>query len=221
MRVPDHTDRFGLGIVLILATIVCFAFAGSSRWGGLLAVVVESATLIVLLGASAVARSTLRVVSGVLVVAVLAVLAGAIADNGSQWLKPAIASVIAVIAPYFVMRRLFSRTTIDSAMVYGALCVYLLAGIFFASVFAVVDGATTAPFFAQIEQARGVDFGYFSFVTLATLGYGDLTPRGDLGRMLAVTETLLGQLYLVGTVAMLVSNLGKTRQLGRKERPDV
>jgi len=37
--------------------------------------------------------------------------------------------------------------------------------------------------------------------------------------MLAVTETLLGQLYLVGTVAMLVSNLGKTRQAGRKEQP--
>jgi hypothetical protein len=52
---------------------------------------------------------------------------------------------------------------------------------------------------------------YFSFVTLATLGYGDLTPIGDFGRMLAVTEAVAGQLYLVSAVALLVANLGRTR----------
>ena len=52
---------------------------------------------------------------------------------------------------------------------------------------------------------------YFSFVTIATLGYGDLTPHGDLGQMLAATEAIIGQLYLVSAVALLIGNLGRTR----------
>ena len=48
---------------------------------------------------------------------------------------------------------------------------------------------------------------YFSYVTLATLGYGDYTPAGNLGHMLAVLEALIGQLYLVTILALLVSRL--------------
>ena len=48
---------------------------------------------------------------------------------------------------------------------------------------------------------------YFSYVTLATLGYGDYTPAGDLGHTMAVVEALTGQLYLVTVVALLVSRL--------------
>jgi hypothetical protein len=46
---------------------------------------------------------------------------------------------------------------------------------------------------------------YFSFVTLATLGYGDIVPRGDLARSLAILEAIAGQLYLVAMVSRLVS----------------
>ena len=49
---------------------------------------------------------------------------------------------------------------------------------------------------------------YFSYVTLATLGYGDYTAAGDLGHTLAIVEALFGQLYLVTVVAVLVSRLG-------------
>ncbi len=51
---------------------------------------------------------------------------------------------------------------------------------------------------------------YFSFVTLATLGYGDYTPAGSLGRTLAVVEALFGQLYLVTVIAVLVSRMRRT-----------
>ncbi|MBV9359359.1 MAG: two pore domain potassium channel family protein, partial [Chloroflexi bacterium] len=54
----------------------------------------------------------------------------------------------------------------------------------------------------------------FSYSTLATVGYGDFVARTNLGRMLAVTEALIGQLYLVTVVALLMGNLGR----GRRER---
>jgi hypothetical protein len=60
---------------------------------------------------------------------------------------------------------------------------------------------------------------YFSFITMATVGYGDLTPQGSLGRALAVTEGLFGQIYLVTAVAALVGNLGRTRA-PRQERDE-
>jgi hypothetical protein len=62
-------------------------------------------------------------------------------------------------------------------------------------------------FFAQgTDGTRSLRL-YFSFVTLATLGYGDYTPAGNLGHTLAVLEALIGQLYLVTVLALLVSRL--------------
>ena len=56
-----------------------------------------------------------------------------------------------------------------------------------------------------------MDHLYFSFVSLTTVGYGDLTPISDLGRMIAVSEALIGQLFLVTVVALVVGNIGRTR----------
>jgi hypothetical protein len=62
-------------------------------------------------------------------------------------------------------------------------------------------------FFAQgTDGTRSLRL-YFSFVTLATLGYGDYTPAHELGRTLAIVEALFGQLYLVTVIALLVSRM--------------
>jgi len=93
----------------------------------------------------------------------------------------------------------------------GALCIYLFIGLFFATVYSAVDVVDDGAFFAQTDAPDMVDFIYYSFITQATVGYGDLSPITDLGRMLAITEALLGQVYLVTIVAALVSNLGRAR----------
>jgi hypothetical protein len=82
--------------------------------------------------------------------------------------------------------------------------------LFFAYLYSAI-GAVNGHFFAGRHGATIVDYLYFSFATLTTVGYGDLTAAGDLGRMLAVSEALTGQLYLVTVVALLVGNVGRDR----------
>ncbi|MFM9076829.1 MAG: potassium channel family protein [Solirubrobacterales bacterium] len=100
------------------------------------------------------------------------------------------------------------RITIET--VFGALCIYLLLIITFASAFAVASVATHDDFFVQGAWADQYgDFVYFSVTTITTLGIGDLTPATDLGRGMTGMLTLIGQVYLVTVVALIVGNLGR------------
>ena len=100
---------------------------------------------------------------------------------------------------------------INMLTVLAAVCIYVLLGLSFAFTFECVGEFGSRPFFTAHEAGTRSDYTYFSFVTMATVGYGDLIAKGGIGRALAVTEGLLGQIYLVTTVAALVGNLGRTR----------
>ena len=103
----------------------------------------------------------------------------------------------------------------DTTVVGGALCVYLLIGLFYVQVFSISDRATQGQFFVQVTDPTPADFAYFSYVTMTTVGYGDLTAADNLPRMFAVTEALIGQLYLVTVVALAVSRV----RPGARRRP--
>jgi voltage-gated potassium channel len=90
-------------------------------------------------------------------------------------------------------------------------CIYVLLGLSFTFLFEAIGDLGSQPFFATRKRETRSDYVYFNFITMATVGYGDLTPQGGLARALAVTEGLFGQIYLVTAVAALVSNLGRAR----------
>ena len=69
---------------------------------------------------------------------------------------------------------------------------------------------TRAPFFVQTTAPASAEYVYFSYTTLATVGYGDFTAATSLGRMLVGLRGLVGQLYLVSAVALLVGNIGRS-----------
>ena len=69
-------------------------------------------------------------------------------------------------------------------------------------------------------RIRPVTYLYFSFVTLTTVGYGDYSAGSDVGRMMAVVEALVGQLYLVTVVAIVIGNIGRPRQRPDPKDPD-
>jgi uncharacterized membrane protein YeaQ/YmgE (transglycosylase-associated protein family) len=101
---------------------------------------------------------------------------------------------------------------LTAATLAGVLAIYLLAGMFFSFIYGVIGAADADALFAQLSTSNRQDQLYFSFVTLCTVGYGDLTPAGGVPRAFAVTEMLVGQIYLVTIVSLIVSNLGARRR---------
>ena len=95
----------------------------------------------------------------------------------------------------------------------GALCSYVLLGLLFAFVYLAVN-EVNGPFFSQPEPHAQSEFLYFSFVTLTTLGFGDLSPAVGLPQALTVLEALSGQIFLVTMVARLVTVWGRQSLAG-------
>lgn len=97
-----------------------------------------------------------------------------------------------------------TRVGIDTIL--AAACTYIFLGMFFAALYAlIVEFDATSFEFAELAPDR-YDLFYFSFVTLTTLGYGDIIPASELAKMLAVFEALLGQIYVAIVVAAIIGN---------------
>jgi voltage-gated potassium channel len=114
--------------------------------------------------------------------------------------------ILAFIATSDALRSAISAPKISTEHLYAALSVYMLAGVLFGVLHWEVGqewpGAYSVPQGEELSLQAGI---YFSFVTQATLGYGDVLPKSDLARGLAILQTVVGQLYLVVMVARLVS----------------
>jgi len=121
-------------------------------------------------------------------------------------------SVILLLPPVAIFQKIrkeFAAEGVDLEVVLGALCAYLHIGSYFAFLYNTIAIASESPFFAQPGAENMLNYIYFSFVTLTTTGYGDLSPAYGPGRMVAVVEAILGQLYLVSVVSIIVSAYGK------------
>ncbi len=119
----------------------------------------------------------------------------------------ALAACIAVI-----FTRIISDREISVQTMYASLACYLMIGLIFAY-FDTAVGSVVSDFFAQPGPHPEGDFAYFSFVTMTTVGYGDLTPGISIARSLAVLEAVIGQMVLVTLVARTVASLsGRARR---------
>ncbi len=109
--------------------------------------------------------------------------------------------LLLVATPVIVLKRVVTAGDVTTQTILGAVCVFLLVGIAFAYVTMAID--SVSPFFVQeIEPTAYI---YFAFVTITSLGFGDLTPVSDVARTTTIMFTIVGQLYLVMIFAKLVS----------------
>jgi hypothetical protein len=210
--------EFGKALLLIAASIFAIAFSEDSGWLRVLALVLEGAALLFILQTSDAHRRFLQAAQIAVVLSVVVASAVVIVGSGDspQIAAGLVGAFLAVGAPIAIVRRLGREKVIDLQVLAGALCLYLLLGLFFTFIYTLIQlFDTSGPLFVQIalpNTASTANITYFSYVTMTTVGYGDLTLRADIPRMFAVTEALLGQLYLVSAVALVVSRLGQERR---------
>ncbi|HEY3264465.1 MAG TPA: potassium channel family protein [Actinomycetota bacterium] len=205
-------DSYGVLFALIVLLLITTAIGGGSTAGRAIAAVLQGAVLLYALWTARAGRHVFR--AAVVVVPTVVVVVAAASGRSSNAAVAAVAATEAALslaAIAAIGRQLIAHPRVSAATILGALCMYLLIGMFFASVYATVNAMSGDSFFVTETAPRSIDFLYFSYVTLTTVGYGDLTAAGDLGRMLAVTEALLGQLYLVTVVALVIGNIGRER----------
>jgi hypothetical protein len=219
---PRFADSFGLVLVLLVISYFVIAAGGDGDPGRITSMVIFAATTWLALRAAQVKRRILRIALALIplatLVAIILVLIGS--DETATIVSKLLTILLVVVAPIAILRRLVEHPVISLNTFYGAVCVYLLIAMFFATTYGLVALLTGNQFFVQLTVAPkdtpAIDYLYFSFVTITTTGYGDLTAATGIGRMTAVMEAIFGQLYLITVVALVVQNLGQRSRMGRK-----
>jgi hypothetical protein len=212
--------RAGYGSVLgLIICSILLAGMGDDPVVLIARLLVQYLVLVVALWAANVSLRTFMSTAGVATFAVIAAIIATLSGTSisqivgspldAQYSSAVLAIGLTIITPVALVIGVEKEGKVTFDTVLGAIAFYLIIGLLFAQVYAITQ-VTTGTFFAQ-GRGDGTDFIYFSFITLTTTGYGDLTPGPSLARMMAVTEALIGQVYLVTIVALLVSNLGRTR----------
>jgi len=172
----------GAVLLLIVAAFLFAATASDASWTYSVLVLLESLTLVAALWTSGIAKLDSPLSLGFFLIAV----------------------VIAISVG--------SEHEVNAQSIIGAVCIYILLGMMFMFAYGALATLGSGPFFAQgMDGSRSLRL-YFSYITLATVGYGDYTARTNFGHTLAVMEALMGQLYLVTVLALLVARMRTRRE---------
>lgn len=171
----------------------------------------SAVTIKVLLGltlfAAVMPNATKRTRYLLLTAVLLLIFARFASDEGAVKLNPAFVLVAVgltgLAAAGGALRFAVRSESVDSETIYAALSTYLLAGLFFGQIYWSVEAIRPGSLIGPDPTTETTSV-YYSFVTLATLGYGDYLPRTDIARGIATFEVIGGQLFLAVLVARLI-----------------
>lgn len=209
----SSAPRLALVCALLFAVIALMILLRHSRGASSLLTIFIGGALVVAVTAARVPRRWVIRIS-CLVALMAAASIAAIWTGGDDGTTTGLGMtmLLVVAVPLAIASSLRDARTVSIQAVFGAIAIYLVVGIAFAIAANLDANLTGDQYFAQVRSATLSQYVYFSYVTLATLGYGDLTPATAVGRLLAVTETIAGSLYLVTAVSLVVSRIGVQRR---------
>ena len=150
-------------------------------------------------------------VGGAALAIVIGIAVGLI-DAGAAFLIGALLAASIPLALIGGLIRLIRNKGVTVQAVLGALAINLTIGLLFASTIGFVSEVQSSPYFTQGSNVTNGDRVYYSFTVMTTTGFGDYTAATPVGRALAVSEMLLGQLYLVTVIGVLVGNYASRRR---------
>jgi len=193
-------------LLLVAIYVLAEAYAGDD-WASIpLSLFVYVATLISIRGIE-VSQRLIGLHLLVMVPALVLTVVGVVTDVG--WLLGPgnfLTTLFAITVLVMTLRMVLTQRRVNSNVIFAAISVYLLIGIVFGTVFSWVAYANPEAFTPmQAVGAGDSSLFYYSFVTLTTLGFGDIVPVSEGARALTAVEALVGQIYLVVLIARLVA----------------
>lgn len=151
-----------------------------------------------------------------MLVAIFAVVVGSLILELTElhYIHLILLSVFFVWATWLAVRQVLFTGTVDGNKIIGAICIYLLLGLVWTLMYLLIAQSVPAAF-NGVEQAPWYEnfsiLSYYSFVTLTTLGYGDVSPNLPITQFLAYMEAIVGVFF----IAILVASLIGARMSGR------
>ena len=110
------------------------------------------------------------------------------------------------VATIIIVRHLINQKVITVDLIWGAVCGYFLIGFMWGDIYSLLETIQPGSFNFGGQEVPDIDsLIYFSFVTLATLGYGDIVPLTKQAQSLTIIEAVMGQMYLAVNIATLVA----------------
>lgn len=216
-KLDELSRSFFVVILLVVAVyLLAEAYAGDDWVSIPMNLLVYSAVLISIRGTEG-SQRLVNVHLAVMIPAFLLTVAGVLSDVGGL-LAPGnfLTTAFSVTTLVMILKYVLTQRRVNSNVIFAAISVYLLIGIVFGTVFSWMAYADPVAFdpAQQVETGDSSLF-YYSFVTLTTLGFGDISPVTEGAKALTVIEALIGQVYLVVLIARLVAMHIARRQTER------
>jgi hypothetical protein len=204
----EAQHRYGVVFMLVLALLLFEVIAPAGSGTRAIDVALSGAALTVAVATSRargrVRRTRARVVAALALLFVIGIASGLF---GRPITFVVVTALVASIPVALVggLLRLVRKAGVTFQVVAGALAIYLVVGLLFASIIGFTATVESGPYFKQGSVSTG-NVAYYSFTVLTTTGFGDYTAARPFGHALAVLEMLTGQLYLVTVIGIVVGN---------------
>jgi hypothetical protein len=206
-------DRF---LFLLLSLVILFVISPILADLNFITMFMEIFMTLVMILALGASQDSKRQITTALILAVPAVAFGWLAQffpwQSLKTLNAAFDLVFLVFIFVNLMRIILTSKQVTTHVIYGAMCAYLMLGLAYSELYMFMIIINPASFtfsngnYVSVETFRHiVDVFYFSFVSLTTLGYGDIIPTTSISRMLSSLEALTGQLFIAIIIARLVA----------------
>ena len=205
-------DSYGLVLLLVMVTYVVSVSVTETRAASI-ALAVQLATVWLTLRTSQAHRAARLLADIVLCLAAVVVVVSLFVHQPGDQLAGifTVCCLLYLIAPFSIVRHLILRRSIDTETLLGAIAAYLLIGMFFAFAYKAAGEFGSVPFFGAAGDGTLSQDLFFSFVTMTTVGYGNLVPAANPGQTFAVIEAVTGQLFLVVAVGKVISSMQPRR----------